>query len=764
VAQVGHKDGFDQSILMGHSFFRPGADDIGILAPHTGHTRHSQYKQIAGGTNGDVGSHWRDTGDNEGSKAEIKKGGVELLAVTMGPDTADNEYADFAQWIDFTLQYNASTFDTVVIQSIWAGYINNPTYAGNRALQDSINASANNMVQQLRDAYPDLTILHLPAGEAFIRLWALYDQSLLGSEIWGVHQQDGRDNYLQWDNTGHAGDILEDTLGLIWHQTLYPETDIRMVSNLPTLQQNWTYDIRQLAYDIWSSESYAERYNDTPADPSPPYFLSSPVVEVSASVDVAYSGATLSDNANDANDDPLTFAKVFGPAWLSVASDGTLSGTPTHGNTGFNGFRVSVSDGIFSTEEDLEISVNSTSSQSYSIDDASFESPLNVSGNWGMCPTSWNDSGTSLYELNKSRHLSSAADGSWFALVDAMDPLYQDLGVNVNAGDTLEVSFYGGHAKDSVNTAGGGVLESTFIVDGTRYSITADTAQQAPNSWQLYTHTVTVTNSGNLTLEFRTLSGRPWLDAISDVSVIGAGSNTPPVFTLDPISVSQATADVAYSDTIAGSATDADIDPLTYSKVSGDNWLSVAANGDISGTPNAGYIGENLFTIQVSDGNGGIDTATLEVVVAEVPVSTNDLINDDFESFNSTGWVTDWTQVTDHSYSSVTSLYAGAGQNDLISPALDISGKTAVTLSFRYRISGIDADDDVRTQISVGNQFYDVEEIGDDPEGTWLHANVSLTSAQHPNVFRNDFRFKIEASSIDAGEGLWIDDVVITVE
>jgi hypothetical protein len=67
----GYKDGFSQSIYMGHSFFNPGTIDIAVLAPFYGYSRHTQYKQIGGGTNGDPGSLWRDTGENELAKAEI---------------------------------------------------------------------------------------------------------------------------------------------------------------------------------------------------------------------------------------------------------------------------------------------------------------------------------------------------------------------------------------------------------------------------------------------------------------------------------------------------------------------------------------------------------------------------------------------------------------------------------------------------------------------------------------------------------------------
>ena len=76
-----------------------------------------------------------------------------------------------------------------------------------------------------------------------------------------------------------------------------------------------------------------------------PTWTSSPVDEVAATEDSAYA-ATLADNASDGNSDPLTFVEVSGPEWLSVATDGTLSGTPVNSDVGANSFTVSVSDGI----------------------------------------------------------------------------------------------------------------------------------------------------------------------------------------------------------------------------------------------------------------------------------------------------------------------------------------------------------------------------------------------------------------------------------
>ena len=57
------------------------------------------------------------------------------------------------------------------------------------------------------------------------------------------------------------------------------------------------------------------------------------------------SSAIIATNASDPNiGDALPFSKVSGSAWLSVAGNGGLSGTPLSGNVGTNAFIVNVSD------------------------------------------------------------------------------------------------------------------------------------------------------------------------------------------------------------------------------------------------------------------------------------------------------------------------------------------------------------------------------------------------------------------------------------
>src|ERR1019366_3206474 len=74
-----------------------------------------------------------------------------------------------------------------------------------------------------------------------------------------------------------------------------------------------------------------------------PLFLSNPFTQASGTATAPYSGS-LSTNAVTPAGDVLTFAKVSGPAWLSVATDGTLSGTPAVADIGVNVFAVSLAD------------------------------------------------------------------------------------------------------------------------------------------------------------------------------------------------------------------------------------------------------------------------------------------------------------------------------------------------------------------------------------------------------------------------------------
>jgi hypothetical protein len=95
----------------------------------------------------------------------------------------------------------------------------------------------------------------------------------------------------------------------------------------------------------------------------------------------------------------------------------------------------------------------------------------------------------------------------------------------------------------------------------------------------------------------------------------GQSANQPPKFSNDPLTKPAVIEGTAYTQTLAGNATDANGGTLTYSKVTGPAWLSVAANGALSGVPSNAHVGVNLFVVRVTDPLGATDDANLYITV-----------------------------------------------------------------------------------------------------------------------------------------------------
>lgn len=101
----------------------------------------------------------------------------------------------------------------------------------------------------------------------------------------------------------------------------------------------------------------------------------------------------------------------------------------------------------------------------------------------------------------------------------------------------------------------------------------------------------------------------------------GQSPNAAPVFTANPISLPNAVQSVAYAgQTLTNHTADSNGDVLTYSKVGGPAWLSVASNGSLSGTPGTGSPGVNAFIVRVTDPSGASSDAELQITVLPPPV------------------------------------------------------------------------------------------------------------------------------------------------
>ncbi|RLS52181.1 MAG: tandem-95 repeat protein [Planctomycetota bacterium] len=127
------------------------------------------------------------------------------------------------------------------------------------------------------------------------------------------------------------------------------------------------------AADYHGADSFTFRVNDgttnsnvatvsitvTPVDNDPPVFAANPIIFGGAFEETAYTGQTLAGWASDPDAGAtITYSKVSGPAWLAIASDGTLSGTPEFGASGLDSFVVRATDNTsLTTEATLQITV-----------------------------------------------------------------------------------------------------------------------------------------------------------------------------------------------------------------------------------------------------------------------------------------------------------------------------------------------------------------------------------------------------------------------
>jgi hypothetical protein len=141
----------------------------------------------------------------------------------------------------------------------------------------------------------------------------------------------------------------------------------------------------------------------------------------------------------------------------------------------------------------------------------------------------------------------------------------------------------------------------SLVADDVRESSYTDQTVLSGNSYEYYI--TTLDRSFNASLPSSTAVLQP------------EHIESAPVFSVDPIDGGMVMAGNSYSGTLAGSATDANGDPLSYTLLAGPAWLEMTPNGALFGNPGAQDQGLNSWQVQVSDGNGGADTAMLEIHV-----------------------------------------------------------------------------------------------------------------------------------------------------
>jgi hypothetical protein len=407
-----------------------------------------------------------------------------------------------------------------------------------------------------------------------------------------------------------------------------------------------------------------------PTSNQPPVWVSNPTVKANAKDSVIYSGS-LSADVSDNEGDTLTFNKAAGPAWLSVSSNGVLSGTPSLSDVGLNTFTVNVSDGINASVGCLiQIAVDLPDGYSAL---GNVISPAN-----GGFLDSFTSQYGGVWNISKLTNGIVNEDG-WSSAVNpgALQEFVYSFSGGNNAVLT-DVVVHGGtgggqyYSKDievwtsangvDYNLAGSGTLANssgsslTFDLAGIlckkiKFRITSgyrtdywEIGEFVANGMIVYPLVVdNGTGDGNyelgaeIAIEADTISGQTfdsWIvvsgtPLIADASnpsttlivptggaVVAASYNLAPIWTEAPTITMSAQETEAFSGTLSTVATDPESDSLIFSKISGPAWLAVATNGGLTGTPGITDVGVNTFTVALSDGLNPAVLATLEINVS----------------------------------------------------------------------------------------------------------------------------------------------------
>jgi predicted alpha-1,6-mannanase (GH76 family) len=142
-----------------------------------------------------------------------------------------------------------------------------------------------------------------------------------------------------------------------------------------------------------------------------PVFHSNPFTVATANAGQSYSG-TLTTHVSEPNGDPITYAKLGGPAWLSLSSGGNLGGTPLSADVGTNTFIVRATDAS---------GLTSFATMNLAVMAAP---PLIMSGNWqseGLL-LSWSG-GIAPYQVQQATNV--------------LDPIWQNIGPLSGANNLL---------------------------------------------------------------------------------------------------------------------------------------------------------------------------------------------------------------------------------------------------------------------------------------------------------------------------------------
>lgn len=386
----------------------------------------------------------------------------------------------------------------------------------------------------------------------------------------------------------------------------------------------------------------------------PPAFLETSITKASAIVDNSYSSSLIYDAGGFDESGMLVFSKVDGADWLTIGSNGMLSGTPTSDDIGTNNFTVQVEDSNGNYDQvTLTICVEESGLR------AKYEFENDTADSYGIYDgTATGSPGYTAGQIDQA----IVFDGS-----DDYITLPEDIADLDEMTVTAWVYWDGENSYERIFDFGNGTNQYMFLTPDTgsvmRFAITDDgdeevisTTSMTSGTWthiavtldgaagKIYVDGTAAASNTSMTIkpsDFKSIYNYIGKSQVStdplfagqiddfriyncaltatQIAAMAAG-NTAPSFTSSLIANTDAIELGDYSGTsLADFAQDEQgLSTLTFSMDSGPEWLEVYSDGTLAGMPLSGDVGENTFTVRVTDLEGLYDTAEMTIEVDNI--------------------------------------------------------------------------------------------------------------------------------------------------
>lgn len=401
---------------------------------------------------------------------------------------------------------------------------------------------------------------------------------------------------------------------------------------------------------FFSTELSAAQVAAIAGDTSPPQFVQTPLPSADA---VKHHPFT---NRIQATGTPV-FSKIAGPAWLSVAPDGYVSGVPDDGDEGLNRFLIAATNPNGATDTDwFDVGVtepddlvarygfdNTPSASAGTADGTTAGSPAYVTGKRGnalffdgvddhvVLPA-----GTASHDaITLAAWVLWNGSGNWQRIFDFGNGQDEHLFLtpksdsgklrfsieNRNAPQFIESSsaLPSGVWVHAAATLGGGMAK--LYVNGALVASGAMTWK--PSDFAPSLNYIGKSRfSSDPFFSGRIDEAMIFSRVLTAAEITNLGASRPPIFTANPLSLPTASPGVPYARSVATSASDPDAgDTISFVKISGPSWLSVASNGRISGIPSIADAGTNHFIIRATD-SGLVSTDAIVAITVTEPQET----------------------------------------------------------------------------------------------------------------------------------------------